>query len=314
MRTQALACAIFAATALSPSLVIASPLPAFAHNEAEAMSAVKKFLPSSPKAARDFSQDMHDIMPRGHQPIVFGGTLQPPHALAARTVSSLEHLEQTGAHVVESRDEPRRGVVGTAVMPANRLGPRDVSERALDADTAGGNAYSGSAGDVSGGSTGSHSHFGSTHFPRTDDADTMGGNAYTGSTGDVSGGSIENIASNDGMPTLMNINSNNAGAGGTSESGCSAGGYSSDASHGTNGDSGSDASNGAGGNAYSGSTGGAEGGSVNNVGGMVNMDSNNAGAAGTSASGCATGGNVGLKNKNGTQEKVRPDEDYYSLW
>lgn len=120
MRTQALACAIFAATALSPSLVIASPLPAFAHNEAEAMSAVKKFLPSSPKAARDFSQDMHDIMPRGHQPVVFGGTLQPPHALAARTVSSLEHLEQTGAHVVESRDEPRRGVVGTAVMPANR--------------------------------------------------------------------------------------------------------------------------------------------------------------------------------------------------
>lgn len=101
----------------------------------------------------------------------------------------------------------------------------------------------------------------------------MGGNAYTGSTGDVSGGSIENIASNDGMPTLMNINSNNAGAGGTSESGCSAGGYSSDASHGTNGDSGSDASNGAGGNAYSGSTGDAEGGSVNNVGGMVNMDS-----------------------------------------
>lgn len=87
----------------------------------------------------------------------------------------------------------------------------------------------------------------------------MGGNAYTGSTGDVSGGAVTNIAGNDGMPTIMNINSNNAGAGGTSASGCAGGGYSD--------------STGAGGNGYSGSSGNAEGGSVSNVGGMVNMNS-----------------------------------------
>lgn len=113
---------------------------------------------------------------------------------------------------------------------------------------------------------------------RTDDASTMGGNAYTGNSGDVSGGSIANIANNDGMPTIMNIDSNNAGLGGTSSSGCASGGYTDQ--------------NGAAGNAYSGSAGNAEGGNVSNVGGMFNYNSNNAGTAGTSSTGCATGGNV----------------------
>lgn len=94
----------------------------------------------------------------------------------------------------------------------------------------------------------------------------------------MSGGSIANIANNEGMPTLMNVNSNNAGLGGTSMSGCAAGGY-------TDKDA-------AAGNAYSGSAGNAEGGTVSNVGGMVNYDSNNAGDAGSSITGCATGGNV----------------------
>ncbi|KZT06795.1 uncharacterized protein LAESUDRAFT_137380 [Laetiporus sulphureus 93-53] len=204
---------------------------------------------------------------------------------------------------LQSRDEPRRLIIGTAMSKPANIGPRQPSEkRALDKDTAGGNAYSGSTGDASGGSVESSLHdmasnFRSAYPKRTDDADTMGGNGYTGSTGDVSGGSISNIANNDGMPTLMNINSNNAGAGGTSASGCASGGH-------TN-------TTGAGGNAYSGSTGKAEGGSVSNVGGMINMNSNNGGAAGTSQSGCATGGNVG-DDKGTTTTNDDTDEDW--MW
>lgn len=113
---------------------------------------------------------------------------------------------------------------------------------------------------------------------RTDDADTLGGNAYTGNSGDVNGGSIANIANNEGMPTIMNVDSNNAGLGGTSMSGCATGGYTDKSS--------------AAGNAYSGTAGDAKGGTVSDVGGMVNYGSNNAGDAGSSITGCATGGNV----------------------
>lgn len=62
------------------------------------------------------------------------------------------------------------------------------------------------------------------------------------------------------MPTIMNMNSNNAGNGGGSQSGCASGG------HGNDG-------RGAGGNAYSGSSGNAIGGSVYNSGAVMNMDS-----------------------------------------
>ncbi|KAH9937516.1 uncharacterized protein B0H18DRAFT_200331 [Fomitopsis serialis] len=245
MRTPTLAFAVL--TILSP-LAMSAPLTARGPTKAEIAQPVHHIARGVPSVAKD-------VMLNKGQPIVSGGTLH-------------------------SRDVVRRPVVGTVVSGWPKVSsPQQLSKKALDKDTAGGNAYSGSAGDVSGGGAGGIRHGGLSAFDRrTNDDDTMGGNAYTGNSGDVSGGSIENIANNDGMPTLMNIGSNNAGLGGTSTSGCATGGYTDQ--------------NGAGGNAYSGSAGNAEGGSVNNVGGMVNMNSNNAGAAGTSTTGCATGGNV----------------------
>ncbi|KAL1952145.1 hypothetical protein VTO73DRAFT_1294 [Trametes versicolor] len=155
---------------------------------------------------------------------------------------------------------------------------RTIAPRALDAHTIGGNAYSGTTHDVSGGSvTNDAKSF--EVIKRTDDDGTLGGNAYTGSSGDVNGGDVVNQGSNFGMPTIMNMNSNNAGNGGGSQSGCASGG------HGNDG-------RGAGGNAYSGSSGNAIGGSVYNSGAVMNMDSNNGGNAGQSGSGCATGGDV----------------------
>ncbi|KAI0735354.1 hypothetical protein C8Q76DRAFT_791916 [Earliella scabrosa] len=152
-----------------------------------------------------------------------------------------------------------------------KIAPRELLKKALDAFTAGGNAYSGSTGSVSGGSV-------ANHAKRTDDNGTMGGNAYTGNSGDVNGGDVVNQGDNYGMPTLMNMNSNNAGTGGNSIAGCANGGHG-------NG-------RGSGGNAYSGSSGNAQGGNVWNSGGVMNIDSNNAGGAGLSQTGCATGGDV----------------------
>ena len=61
---------------------------------------------------------------------------------------------------------------------------------------------------------------------------------------------------NGGMPTLMNINSNNAGTGGGSTTGCAASGKGA-----------------TGGNASSGDSGTATGGDVRGTGGMMNVDS-----------------------------------------
>ncbi len=134
-----------------------------------------------------------------------------------------------------------------------------------------------------------------THYKRTDDNSTLGGNAYTGNSGDVDGGDVVNQGDNYGMPTMLNMNSNNAGSGGNSVAGCANGGHG-------NG-------RGSGGNAYSGSSGNAQGGSVFNSGAIMNIDSSafyliygldvlitvstdNAGGAGLSQTGCANGGDV----------------------
>lgn len=99
-------------------------------------------------------------------------------------------------------------------------------------------------------------------FSRADDSQTTGGNAHSGSSGDVNGGSVENpdTTLNQGMPTVMNMNSNNAGGGGQSGTGCATSGKSSDT--------------GSGGNASSGNSGKAVGGSVKgSPSGMVNVGS-----------------------------------------
>ncbi|TCD67527.1 hypothetical protein EIP91_012281 [Steccherinum ochraceum] len=124
---------------------------------------------------------------------------------------------------------------------------------------------------------------------RLGDERTMGGNAHSGSSGAVNGGSVYNTDStnNEGMPVLMNMNSNNAGLGGESTTGCA--------------NSGKGSVRGVGGNASSGNSGSAMGGSVNGPpSGMFNMNSNNAGQAGESATGCATGGDtVETEEENG---------------
>ncbi|KAJ3483424.1 hypothetical protein NLI96_g6326 [Meripilus lineatus] len=114
---------------------------------------------------------------------------------------------------------------------------------------------------------------------RVDDGTTQGGNAHTGNSGNVFGGSVHNTdtTNNQNMPVLMNMNSNNAGRGGKSKAGCAASGKSS--------------TKGIGGNASSGDSGEAYGGDVDGPpSGMVNVNSNNAGGAGDSETGCAVGG------------------------
>jgi len=116
---------------------------------------------------------------------------------------------------------------------------------------------------------------------RLSDAQTMGGNAHSGNSGSTNGGSVYNPdeTNNQGMPVIMNMNSNNAGLGGASTSGCAASGRGSKV--------------GTGGNASSGNSGSAVGGNVEgSPGGMVNVNSNNAGTAGESTTGCATGGDT----------------------
>ncbi|THH31987.1 hypothetical protein EUX98_g2199 [Antrodiella citrinella] len=116
---------------------------------------------------------------------------------------------------------------------------------------------------------------------RLGDERTMGGNAKSGNSGAVNGGSVYNpdTTNNEGMPVIMNVNSNNAGLGGASNSGCASSGRS--------------GKHGVGGNAASGNSGEAVGGNVNEgPSGMFNMDSNNAGSAGQSLTGCAEGGDT----------------------
>jgi len=209
-----------------------------------------------------------------------------------------------GPEVVSSSGYTRRGDYGLAGPVARKIEPRKIEPRmyvisssswcrtehcyrrlwkkTLDQYASGGDADHGLADMESDGSIVSNNgHLKSDPRKRADDLTSTGGNAYTGSTGDVSGGQVSGIGvtNNDGMPTLLNMNSNNAGFGGVSASGCSAGGHGDDV--------------GAGGNSYSGSAGQAAGGSVNGVGGMMNIDSNNAGSAGSSLSGCAEGGSIG---------------------
>ncbi|KAI0670075.1 hypothetical protein C8Q78DRAFT_992448 [Trametes maxima] len=146
-----------------------------------------------------------------------------------------------------------------------RIGPRATWQRTVNEETTGGNAYSSAV--VNG-----------SHAKRDSDDGTLGGNAHTGDSGDVGGGDVVNKGNNYGMMDILNMNANNGGKGGDSETGCASGGHG-------NG-------RGSGGNGYSGNSGNAQGGSVQNSNGMVNIDSNNAGDAGTTKSGCATGGDV----------------------
>ncbi|KAH9946841.1 autophagy protein 16-domain-containing protein [Amylocystis lapponica] len=248
MRTQFVACAILTTTVLSP-FASAVPLQGLSHAD-DALS------PYHMIGARMFPVDT---------------------GVAARAVT---HHSDPDNDLYNPTGQ--RATAGSGVVSALHNAPRDVDPKALDQYTAGGNAYSGATENTSGGSVISplDSHVKSSPHKRTTDDTTMGGNAYTGSTGAVDGGDISDVG-NDGMPTVMNWNSNNGGNGGTSRSGCAGGGYGDD--------------KGSGGNGYSGSTGSARGGEVNGVGGMFNMDSNNAGSAGVSQSGCATGGDGDIR-------------------
>ncbi|KAI0768454.1 hypothetical protein BD413DRAFT_479340 [Trametes elegans] len=246
MRTPSLACALFAAAALSPALVSGAPAPA--------------------PAPGSYSSDVFSVSKPGSGP--------PPDNAPV----SHSHPRIGIKEVRDARPDHQ-----PQIWNERKIAPRSFWRKALDADTAGGNAYSGATNDVSDGAVTNDSHD-LAMVKRTTDDGTLGGNAYTGSSGDVDGGDVVNQGDNYGMPTLMNMNSNNAGAGGDSTSGCAAGGH-------------GNGNRGAGGNAYSGSSGNAQGGGVWNSGGVMNVDSNNAGSAGTSQSGCATGGDV----SDGTQ-------------
>ncbi|KAI0335989.1 hypothetical protein GY45DRAFT_571308 [Cubamyces sp. BRFM 1775] len=241
MRTPSLACAFFAAVAFSPALVSGAPFPT----------------PGS------YSSDVFAVSKPGSEDTTMDHA-HPRIGIKEIRDASPDHQPQTWLE--------------------RKIGPR-LFEDAVG--TPGGNAYSGAGGltndlvDLSGGPSAAASDADLDRYlgKRTTDDGTLGGNAYTGNSGDVDGGDVVNQGNNFGMPTLMNMNSNNAGAGGGSLSGCANGGR-------------GNTDRGAGGNAYSGSSGNAQGGSVWNSGGVMNVDSNNAGGAGTSQTGCATGGDV----------------------
>ncbi|KAI0639230.1 hypothetical protein C8Q77DRAFT_1152223 [Trametes polyzona] len=235
MRTPSLACAFLAAATIGPALVSSAPLPDSGSYSSDV------FTVSHPNAQPAAAQD------------TYTGHTRPRIGIKEIRDALPDH-------------QPQAWIDRT-------IAPRTFSKKALDADTVGGNAYSGATKDVSGGSVTNNAK------KRTTDEGTLGGNAYSGDSGDVDGGDVVNQGNNFGMPTLMNMNSNNAGGGGGSTSGCAAGGRGNE-------------DRGAGGNAHSGNSGNAEGGSVWNSGGVMNVDSNNAGSAGTSQTGCATGGDV----------------------
>ena len=166
-----------------------------------------------------------------------------------------------------------RGIFMTGTL--TRIGPRALWTRAYDFFTAGGNAYSGTSGNVDGGGAGAYvsslsfydhlsSHVllppvSSSLEKRVLNNETLGGNARTGDSGSVDGGSIVNAADNFGTPTIFNLNSNNGGKGGQSFAGCAAGGHGGE--------------RGAGGNAASGTAGTARGGTVWNSGAVANIGS-----------------------------------------
>ncbi|KAH9944533.1 uncharacterized protein BXZ73DRAFT_97017 [Epithele typhae] len=150
----------------------------------------------------------------------------------------------------------------------SKIGPRDLIARALNAFRAVGSSTGGSA----------VKHADHALEKRVLDEDTFGGNAQTGDSGNVDGGDIINFADNYGIPTILNQNSNNGGTGGNSLAGCASGGRG--------------GNHVAGGNGRSGTAGNAKGGSVFNSGAVVNVDSNNAGNAGLTQTGCAYGGDV----------------------
>lgn len=230
MRSPAIVFSVVAVSALSPS-VLGSPLPA--HSNVPATIEHRR---SNPVTARGL----------GFLDNIFARADVPPAA---------------------TKSKPK-----VATVMGYTLGGRDLREFWKKDDSI---------------SSGSRSH-----AKRLDDSATTGGNAHTGTAGAVDGGSVY-TGDNGGMPTIMNVNSNNGGRGGGSSTGCASGGLGA-----------------TGGNASSGDSGSATGGHVSGSGGMMNVDSNNAGDAGQSASGCAEAGyseGAGV-NSEGVHDPVVPDQ------
>ncbi|KAF7789883.1 hypothetical protein EIP86_000831 [Pleurotus ostreatoroseus] len=232
MRSPAIVFSLFAVSALSPSLVYGSPVP------------------------NGLSQHVNPGASDHHR---------TSSGVAARGLGFLGEVFARSESTPTVRTAPtsKPKVASIANIP---VGKREFWKRATTKNSAH-DLQLASVADISG------TKQEVSHRKRLDDSQTTGGNAHTGKAGAVDGGSVDS-GDNGGMPTLMNINSNNAGTGGGSTTGCAASGKGA-----------------TGGNASSGDSGTATGGDVRGTGGMMNVDSNNAGSAGESSTGCATGGN-----------------------
>ncbi|KAI0762659.1 hypothetical protein C8Q74DRAFT_1371666 [Fomes fomentarius] len=236
-----------------------------------------------------------------------GSTASPPAA------NQNDPVHRTQAMKKAKQQGPQSNIKTAAPPDAAKK-----SKRASDEYTAGGNAYSGAAGDSSGGGVdneateqgaltngdGSNtagaagSSFSGFSFGGNGGSHGPGGNAYTGATGASRGGNVVNTSEGgdtDDGTALENTTANTASAGGYSESGTAMGGNAAgprvpDGLERRASDSGS-----AGGNAYSGATSDVSGGSVVNEaddqGTVTNNGGNTAGVAGTTFSGDADGGN-----------------------
>ncbi|THH02901.1 hypothetical protein EW026_g99 [Hermanssonia centrifuga] len=213
---------LFAVSALSPSIVCASPVPSMTHH-------------SNTPASVDHHRAGNNIAPRG---------LGFLNEVFARADTADKAMPTSKPKVLSLADF--------------NVGPREFWKKSVA-------------------STSMNGKRDAAIIPkRLDDGQTAGGNAHSGTSGAVDGGNVDS-GDNGGMPTLMNVNSNNAGSGGGSSTGCASGGKGAE-----------------GGNASSGNSGTAYGGEVQGSGGMMNIDSNNAGDAGESSSGCANAGNSAL--------------------
>ncbi|KAI0706080.1 hypothetical protein BC835DRAFT_1409712 [Cytidiella melzeri] len=314
MRSPVIAFGIFAAAAVSPSLVSAAPtsprineVSSVPHVATADASAIHQ--PHVPREADlpvlDESHNTHHAATKkhkskSHHKRALDGNTAGGNAFSGGT------SDATGGTVVnEGSDENGDTITNDTANGAGTAGESisgDAEGGRGRGFGPGGNAYSGASGRASGGNAindggdianeggsnvggdGNASESGDAQggnaVKRAYDAYTAGGNAYTGSSGDASSGSVINEADDEATVTNTGPGTNFGNTAGDSTTGDAEGGQ---------GDG-----KGPGGNAYTGFAGPTRGGNVVDEGGNIDNTgiTNTGGNGGDSLSGTAEGGDA----------------------
>ncbi|GBE78094.1 hypothetical protein SCP_0109760 [Sparassis crispa] len=288
MRSPVIAFSIFAAAAVSPTLVSGAPTSSNPTTELEsAVQRVARQLPnqlsalgldsSTPQAAavQPETPDAHRAAEEKlHNPVPASADAADPASVAtgSRRKRASDQFTAGGNSYSGASSGTSGGTITNDAQGNDNAGPPTL----INDGTAGAVNNAGNGGESTSGF--SYGGFG--------DGEGPGGNAYSGSTGPSNGGSTQNSGNG-----ITNTNANFAGTGGTNESGDSHGG---DATGPPSLDKRSGDNNTGGGNAYSGATSNVSGGNVINQGHhegtITNQGGNNAGIAGSTESGFSTGG------------------------